>query len=579
MALAVALAAAPLTGLPALAQTGDGGGASAGGGGGGGGGSGFLRSAGFDANGQALPPSAPSLSALEAFGFPPSPGAATGGARRPFDWTASIGGQLLATDNILNSATNRQSDIGLTLLPTFSATADTATVRGFLNYAPSLSYYANTTGQNRINNYLTANARVTLLEDRLFLQLNGFGTVGAISGGFAPVGTPQVAASNQVQSYAFQAAPYYVHRFGSYGTANVGYAYRWSDQSGNNAFAPGSSTPFFTAQTAQGNQGWFVLRSGEEFGRLLMSLRLVGTVFSGTGVYNNAHQYTASYQASYAINRWLAALAEIGYEDARYSGITPYDVKQMTWGAGARITPDRDSAIIAAVRQRDGFVSPFVDLAINLGTRVRIYGNYRETLSTVGTQSLDLLNAITYDALGNPIDRFAGAPIVIPFAGTPIGALSGALDGGIASPGGASFGGSFLSSQNALMRTKIGTASISQLWERDSVSLNYYYQESTPVAVARGTTAFAQSGSSVGFTYTRLLTDVTSLSGYLSYGWYSTQNLGNSNTWSARAILTHSFTTTLFGSLQYAYVNRGANSLGTQNATQNLILATLRKSF
>jgi uncharacterized protein (PEP-CTERM system associated) len=584
--------AGTLAPLPGRAQTESSGGATGGGtagsgsaGSGSAGGSGFLRSSGFDANGEALPPQAPSLSALEAFGFPASP-ATSRASGRPFDWRASIGGQLVATDNINVSATNKQADVGLTLLPSISASADTALVRGFLSYAPSLSYYLNSSGQNRINNFLTANARVTLLEDRVYLQLNGFGTVNATSGGFAPVGTPQVGVGrgNQVQSYAFQAAPYYVHRFGSYGTMNVGYAYRWFDQAGSSAYVPGSTTPYFTSQTGQGNQAWMVLRSGEEFGRLLMSLRLIGTVFSGTGVYNDAHQYTASYQASYAINRWFAVLGEIGYEDARYSGVLPYKVSEMTWGAGMRLTPDEDSAIIAAVRQRDGFIAPFADVSMRLGARTRLYGNYRETLTTSGVQSLDLLNSITYDALGNPIDRFAGAPIVVPFATTPIGGMSGPLDGGIASPGGSSFGGSFLSTQSSLMKMKTGSVSISQLWERDSITLQYYYQSSNPVAVARGTTAFAQSGSSVGFTYSRLLTDTTSASAYVSYGWYNTQgtgtqNIGNTNTWTGRILLTHTFTESIFGTLQYVYTNRSANSLGSQNATQNLVLATLRKVF
>ena len=202
-------------------------------------------------------------------------------------------------------------------------------------------------------------------------------------------------------------------------------------RTGSQAFLPGSTTPFFTPQTTQGNQAWAVFRSGDDFGRLLWSVRLIGTLFSGTGVYNDAHQATASFQASYAVNRMLAVLGEIGYEDARYSGRVPYIVKEMTWGIGARAQFDPDSALIAAVRQRDGFISPFADVAVSIGARTRLNGNYREVLSTTGVQSLDLLNAITYDALGNPIDRFSGSPIVIPFAGTPIGAMGGPLDGGL----------------------------------------------------------------------------------------------------------------------------------------------------
>ncbi|MBX9699974.1 MAG: TIGR03016 family PEP-CTERM system-associated outer membrane protein, partial [Acetobacteraceae bacterium] len=532
-----------------------------------------------DASGNALPPTAPSFSALEAFGFPASPltlPATPSG--RPFDIRGSIGGQVLFTDNVRNSATNRQSDVGFTLLPSISASSDTARLRGSFTYNPTLTYYANTPSQNRINNFFTGNARATLIEDQVFLDLRAFGTVSATSGGFAPVGTPQVGTNNQVQSYAFQAAPYYVQRFGGFGTTNIGYAYRWVDQTGSRAFAPGSSTPFFTSRTTQANQIWAVFRSGEDFGRLLWSVRLIGSVFTGGGVYNDAHQYTASFQSSYAVNRWLAVLGEIGYEDARFSGINPYIVKEMIWGAGVRILPSEESAIIAAVRQRDGFISPFADVAMRLGPRTRLNGFYREVLSTTGAQSLDLLTAITYDALGNPIDRFAGSPIVVPFAGTPLGPLGGPLDGGLASPGGSSFGGSFLSTQNALMRMRTANVSLSQIWERDTLTLQYFYQETTPVAIATGTTAFQQSGNSVGLTWSHLLTDATSLSTYVSYGRFNTGSAGNSNTYTGRVLLAHRLSDTLFGSLQYVYSNRGAPT-GGSSAVQNTVLATLRKAF
>lgn len=577
LALAAILGLGVLPASGALAQEGD-----EGGGGTGGGGSGFLRSPGFDAAGQALPPSAPAFSALEAFGFSPAvsgPGAANA---RGYSINPTLGLSVLGTDNLNFSQTNKQSEAIFTLLPGLWATADTARLRGSLSYYPTLSYYANSPNQNRINNYLNGAGRVEIIPEAVFLDLRGYGSVAATSGGFAPAGTPQVTRNNQVQTYGFQAAPYYVQRFGTLATMNLGYAYRWTDQTGNNAFAPGSNTPFFTSQTSQGNQGWLVVRSGEDFGRFLVSLRLIGTVFSGTGIFNDAHQYTASVQGSYAVNRWLAVLGEIGYEDARYNGVLPYIVEQVTWGAGVRIQPSVDSSIIAAIRQRDGFVSPFANVALSLTSRIRFTGNYRETLSTSSAQSLDLLNAITYDALGNPIDASAGMPLVIPFAGTPLGALGGPLDGGLyggAGGAGASSGGSFLANQSSLLRSKFGSASISQVWERDALSLSYFYSQTTPVAVAAGTTAFQQSGSSIGITWSHLLSDVTSITTYGSYGRYTTQGQqSNSATYSARVLLSHRLTERLFGSLQYAYTSRGS-TFSTGSASQNLVIATLRVAF
>ena len=582
LAILVVAVTAIAAGPGALAQDTSGGVAPGGGANTAGGGSGFLRSPGFDAAGQPLAPTAPSFSALEAFGFSPTAAAAPPANARGYSITPSLGMSVLATDNQNFTSTNKQSEVVFSLLPGLSAAADSARVRGSLNYFPTLSYYANTPNQSRFNNFLNAAGRVEVIPEAVFLDLRGFATVAATSGGFAPVGTPQVNNNNQVQTYSFQAAPYYVQRFGTLATMNLGYAYRWQDQTGSSAFSPGSSTPFFTPQTTQGNQGWLVVRSGEDLGRFLVSMRLIGTVFSGTGIYNDAHQYTASFQGSYAVNRWLAVLGEIGYEDARYNGILPYIVQEMTWGAGVRLQPSIDSSIIAAIRQRDGFVAPFANVSVALTPRIRLTGNYREALSTSGVQSLDLLNAITYDALGNPTDAGAGLPLVIPFAGTPLGGLSGPLDGGLyggSGFAGASYGGSFLANQSSLFRSKTASASISQLWERDSVSLSYFYTESTPVAVARGTTAFQQVGSSVGITWSHLLSDVTTISAYGSYGNYTTQGQGSSPaTYSARLLLSHRLTEQLFGSLQYAYQSRGS-TFTTGSTGQNLIVATLRVLF
>src|SRR5580658_311261 len=71
-------------------------------------------------------------------------------------WTFSpwIGGQELATDNVLLTPTNRRSDFLTTLSPGFSITEDGERLRGNLDYSPSLYYYALTPTQNAIGHNL-----------------------------------------------------------------------------------------------------------------------------------------------------------------------------------------------------------------------------------------------------------------------------------------------------------------------------------------------------------------------------------------------------------------------------------------
>jgi uncharacterized protein (PEP-CTERM system associated) len=545
----------------------------------GGGRGGFLTSPGFDATGQPIPPSAPSFSALEAFGFPPNPvtdlTAPTRG--RPFDIQGSLGLTAIGTDNVRNTANNRQADLGLVLLPGLQMSADSAALRGSLSYFPTASYYVNTPEQNRINHSFTGNALATLVENSVYVDMRASGGVQATSGGFAPEGSVQVDRRNQVQSTAFQVAPYLIQRLGPVGTLNTGYAYRFSNQSGNQAFAPGTTLPFFTPQSSQGHEVWLAIRSTEELGRLALQLRLVGSVFTGNGVLNDAHRYVATVQGAYALTRWVSALAEIGYEDARYGGVPETVVQEPVWGFGARFTPDPDSAIIATYRQRDGFTSAFLDAAVSLGARTRLNANYNERLGTTTTQPVELLSAISYDALGNPVDRFSGSPIVIPFAGTPIGPLGGPLAGG-ATGFGVPAGGSFQAVQSALRRTKSASASISQIWERDTLTLQVLWQDASPIAVAQGTVAFAQRSWSVGLTWGRLLDDDTSLSTYVQYGKTETGSSGETDNYVARMALSRRISDTVFGTVQYVYTNRGADPTADR-AVQNLVLATLRKTF
>jgi uncharacterized protein (PEP-CTERM system associated) len=543
------------------------------------GGGGFLRSPGFDATGQPIPPTAPGFSALEAFGFPPSQlGGLPGGfSGRPFDIRASLGVSLLGTDNVRNTANDRRSDFAVTVLPGLQVSGDAAFIRGSLSYFPTASYYVNTPSQNRITHSFNGQALATLVEDRIFLDLRGSGAVLPTSGGFAPQGSVQVDQNNLVQSTSFQIAPYLVQQLGPIGTMNAGYAYRYSNQSGSNAFLPGATQPFFRPQSSQGNEVWLAIRSTEDLGRLALQLRLVGTVFSGTGVLNDAHRYLSTVQGAYALNRLVSLLGEIGYEDARYSGVQPYIVEDVVWGFGVRVTPDPDSVVVATYRQREGFTSAFLDASVALGVRTRLNANYNERLGIAGTQTIDILNTISYDAFGNPVDRFSGSPIVLPFEGTPLGPLGGPLLGGTTGFS-ASGGGTSLAIQNSVQKVRTASVSLSQLYERDTLSLQFIRQESTPVAFAAGIAAFDQKSWSIGFTWARLLREDTSLTGYVQYGRNDVAGSGESNTYVARAVLGHQISETIFSSLQYAYSNRGVG-LGSERATQNLVIATLRKVF
>lgn len=546
---------------------------------------GFLLGRGFDATagiGAAAP--ATTLPALESLGLPPAGGQSSALAARGWDLRPSLGITLTGTDNALNSSVNRRSDLITVVQPSLLATAATPRIVGSFSYAPQIRFYANSSGQDRIDHFFNGSARAAVLEDRVFLDLRAFGTVQATGGGFTPQNSVVVDRRNQVQTTSYQVAPYAVHRFGSLAAAQVGYAFRHTQSEGSAAFLPGTARPYFTPQQAQGHEGFAVIRSGEDLGRLGLELRLVGTSFEGTGVFDGAHRAYGTLQASYALNRLVTGLIEGGYEDQRYAGITPFTVQDAIWSVGVRLTPNADSALTARFGRHDGRNSASLDANLAIGARTTLTALYNEGLGTAVRQAADLLTNPFLDPFGTSTARSPGFPTVVPFAGSVLGPLGGPLEPGLSGYAVPPIGGSTLAYQNSLFRTRQGNAVLTHRRLRDTVSLNVSYQERTPLATPVGSVAFAQAFYATGLTWSRLLTEDTQLALSGQYGRSTSRTAGDTDSYHARAILSRSFTPGLAGSLQYGFTYRtGAVQPGltasSRSATQNLVIATLRQTF
>jgi uncharacterized protein (PEP-CTERM system associated) len=485
------------------------------------------------------------------FGAPaPEPGAAT----RSWNIVPSLAVQLLATDNVNQTSRGQRSDLITSIIPSIFGTVDTSRLRGTLGYSPSIQIYASETDQNRISHIYNGQALATLVPQTLFFDLRGAGAVQATSGGFAPQGGAVVDRQNQVQTTSVQASPYLIHRFGGLATAQIGYAFQHVSQDGNDRFLPQGGLPFFTAQEFTAHEGYGVVRTGEDFGRVALEGRVSGTVYSGTGVLDNAHRHSATLEARYAIFRGIAALVEGGYEDQRYAGVPPLRIQEPVWSVGLRLTPGPESVIIAKYGHHDGYNSFYLDASVALGGRTRFTANYSDRLTTSARRAVDLLSTTSLDALGNPVDILTGAPVVQPFAN------------------------SFLGVQSSLLRIKRATAALTQTWPRDSITLSLFYEDQRPIAVAPGTTAFAQEGIYGALSWVHALAPVTNLLGYLQYGRSDSPTQGSGNLFAANAALTHEINPRLSAILQYMLSVRGGDST-TGSSTQNIILVGLRQTF
>ncbi|MFH5925469.1 TIGR03016 family PEP-CTERM system-associated outer membrane protein [Roseomonas xinghualingensis] len=491
---------------------------------------------------------------LGAFGFPlylREPPSVDSG--KPWEVNFSLGAQLLATDNVSGTKSDRQADFITAFTPTVQASADTAWLRGTLTYAPLAQIYAVDSSQNRLDHNLNAQAVAVLVPQTAFLDARAFATTRTITGGYAPEGTALTDRSNLAQSFGTQISPYLVHRFGSLATLQVGYAFQYGVQDGDDAFLPDTSQPYFTQQEFTAHEGFAVLRSGDDFGRLGFEATIDGTKYSGTGVLDDAHRNFATVELRYAVFRNIAALVEGGYEDQKYGGVPPLQISGPIWAVGMRLTPVPDSTIIVKYGRRNGFNSPFLAANFPVGARTRISASYSDTLSTDLGRDQNVLTTSEVDPWGNPVDATTGAPLF--------------------------YSGSFLALQSSLFRVRRFTASISQSWPRDTFTFSILDEDQSPVSVAPGTLAFSQRGTSGSLIWAHELTPRATTVSYLEYGRYkSPVAAGSGDVFTASAALRYSFSESLVGTLQYILTNRGSDS-PTNRGLQNIILAGLQKTF
>jgi len=523
--------------------------------------------------------------AADAVGLPPGPGnnglpqfqgegdvfdtpygpAAAGGVPPPgFYVTPSAALTLYGTDNARTLPSGKhQGDFVTTFTPGLTATANTASVVGTLTYLPSFRVSAEQPTQNSIAQRFSANARVTLLPDMLFVNVTGFGALTETAGGIAPGVTnttsPLLDRRNSVQTTSLQLSPYLVHRFSGYATAQAGYSFRYLDQSGQPAYLNGATTPFFTGSNTTTHTGYGIVRTGEYFGPVALEARVVGSTTEGSGALAGSHNYLGAVQGRYSFTRDIAGLLEGGYEDQRYGGTRPFTVQAPIWSVGTRITPTPDSFIILKYGQRDGYTSSTLNASVGVATRTRVFASYSDQIGTPVQRTADLLSTTAIDAQGNPYDTLAGAPTLpVPFVN------------------------SFLATQSSVLRIKRAIASVSQTWDRDTVSVNFTRIDNAPLTSAAGTVGFSQKGNSIGASWNHLLSPTLTSIIYLQYGRFDSKSgsapSSTSDNYTVRLGLTERFSETLTGTLQYLYSNRGSDVVSSRT-DQNIIIAGLRKTF
>lgn len=520
--------------------------------------------AALDANGGTAPSASTApVVRLNAQGFPVGLPPGEGGVDpRRFRFTPSLGGTVIATDNVNDTSSNRKADVITVVSPGLLVNADTPRLSALVSYQPSALFYARQGGQNRIDHFGNGQAVATLIPERLFLDVRGAASVSPVLGQQAPGSSNLSNRSGQVQTFSYIVSPYYVQRFGTFATARVGYSMQYGRQGlpGSNVNERIAGTNLTAAQAGFRNneytahQFYAVMRSGPDFGRFAFEAGLDSTDYVGSGVLDGAYRRSASLEGRYAIMRGLYVLAEGGYEQQRYAGTPGLRISGPIYSVGVRYDVSDGGFIIARYGRRDGFDSASLDASVPVGGRTRVTARYSDRLTTTAGRTADLLTTTTLDELGNPIDLATGLP-----------ATTG-------------FSSSILGIQSNLVRTRSALASIVQSWPRDVFALNFSYQQQTVVSLAPGVAAFPQKSTLGSFVWSHSLTDRTTSTAFLQFGRFESGLFGNGTLGSVSLSLSHQLQERLAGTVQVATTVR-SNDQTSNRSVQNRVLVSLRQTF
>jgi uncharacterized protein (PEP-CTERM system associated) len=322
-------------------------------------------------------------------------------------------------------------------------------------------------------------------------------------------------------------------------------------------------------------------KSGENFGRLSSTVQLSSTQNTGTGALLGSSENIANYQAGYAITRNVIALASIGWEDIRYTGIGAPHYNDVTWSVGAQLIPNPDSSITITYGHQQGATDAAVNASYAPTARVRLFAQYSDGITTAAQTLSDTLSGALFDAQGRPVDPTTNQPL------SPYSNFFG-FNGGV-------------------FEAKTLSISASLLWPRDVFQVSLQQQRQIPIGSSSATTlqpisgnlAFnaglqPTSGTFGSVAWEHDLTPVLSSNLSVQYGVLHnaipltltngtlTVNIGqqvqNATQTTFNAVLNWQMNQTLSSSLQYSYFSTDYSG-GLPGIAASLVVVGLHKTF
>jgi uncharacterized protein (PEP-CTERM system associated) len=285
-----------------------------------------------------------------------------------------------------------------------------------LLYNPTAEIYAVNNSYSQFRQQGNGDVLGTIFPDLLYLDLRGSITQQPLFGGFGAVNIDTLPPNEQETLSSLSISPYASHSFGGTGTLQAGVGYIYSATEAPSDFNQQNLLPIGLAQ-AYGNS-WLATKrifgnfaTGEDFGRFQNVLSTDNNFYDGSGALKSAQRVTVTDDASYAVNRFVSVLGEIGYENLSYPN-AGFAYVGGVWAGGLRLTPNANSSVTLQYRHIDGVSAPYVYGTWQATPRLRIYGGYSEGITSFDQDQQNTLLSGTNTQTGVAASALFAAPVL-----------------------------------------------------------------------------------------------------------------------------------------------------------------------
>ena len=296
----------------------------------------------------------------------------------PWILSTHVGIDEIVTDNVLDSAANRISDLSSLLSAGATITGDTARMNATISVTGLYRQNIRDTAMNQFSGDGYADGQMVVLPGTLYLSGKSvMDQVARLGGGLQNTLVETAQATN---TYSIQGAAYLYNHVADFGTNILRYqaGQVWFDA--NTGAIPGAAGPISSSLSLSGREDFRM--AGTIVPRLLSDVSIRRTENdSGASGSGKFVKESAELVNEYELTRFASLIGDVGFErlsDDLYPFIGGEDI---AWGAGMRLRPNANSAILVSYGRHD-LQSDFAgQLSWRLTPLTAIYADYSNSIT------------------------------------------------------------------------------------------------------------------------------------------------------------------------------------------------------